>query len=129
MALELTPSGQQDNQAPLSPDNLYQLVKSGPSWAFRHNGKLVALIGHCSPWAGRTVLWAFLGADCGPCMIALTKHVKAEIARLEFSRVEAYAEVTHAQGNRWLELMGFTREGVMRKFAYGTDYNLYSWVN
>lgn len=131
MALELEPHHGQKDQAPLSPDNLYSLAKSGPSWAVRLDGKLVAVGGHTPMWAGRTVLWGYLGADCGPALAAMTRKVRAEVASLsvEYPRIEAYAERHHEQGNRWLRLLGFKKEGVMRKFANGRDYVLYARIN
>ncbi len=128
MALELEPHEGQKAQAPLSPDNLYALVKSGPAWAVRLDGKLVAIGGHTPVWQGRTILWGYLGADCGPALRAMTRRIAAEVEALavEFPRIEAYAERNHAQGVRWLRLLGFQREGLMRKFANGRDYHLYA---
>lgn len=130
MALELEPHSGQREQSPLTPDNLYILAKSGPSWAVRLDGKLVALGGHTPVWTGRTVLWGYLGADCGKALPAMTKRVRREVDALavEFPRVEAYADRHHAQSNRWLRLLGFKKEGVMRKFANGRDYVLYAKV-
>lgn len=130
MALELEPHSGQSAQAPLSPDNLYALTRSGPSWAVRLDGKLVALGGHTPLWEGRTVLWGYLGADCGRALPAMTRRVLAEVESLavEFPRIEAYAERHHEQGNRWLRLLGFRKEGVMRKFANGRDYVLYARI-
>lgn len=130
MALELTPHDGQKRQALLTADNLYNLTKNGQAWAVRYNNKLVALGGHTPMWSGRTVLWGYLGGDCRAALPAMTRRVVAELKELqvEFSRVEAYAERNHAQGNRWLALLGFKKEGVMRKFVNGQDYVLWAKV-
>lgn len=131
MAIELEPHDGQRNQAPLTPDNLYALIKAGPSWCVRLGGKVVAVGGHTPMWKGRTLLWGYLGADCRPAMAAMTRRVRKEVEAMavEFTRIEAYAERHHAAGNRWLRLLGFQKEGVMRKFANDRDYILYARVS
>lgn len=42
--------------------------------------------------------------------------------------MEAYAERNHAEAHRWLKLLGFKSEGLMRKFYNGRDYVLYAKV-
>lgn len=130
MALELEPHAGQANQAPLTATSLYDLAASGPAWAVRLDGKLVAVGGHCPAWSGRTVAWGYLGQDCGPALPVMTKFVLRHMRHLEveFPRIEAYAERNHAAGHRWLRLLGFKREGVMRKFCMGRDYLMYARV-
>jgi hypothetical protein len=130
MALELDIQDGQKNQAPLTPDNLYALIKSGPTWAVKRNGRVIAIGGHSPLWEGRTVLWGYLSNGCTPVMAALTRKIKNEVKALavDFPRIEAYAERHHKSGNRWLKMLGFTREGTMRKFANNRDYTLYARV-
>lgn len=130
MALELKPHDGQKNQAPLTAANLFALMQAGPAWGVRIDGRLVAVGGYNAPWPGRAILWGYLGADCGPALPIMTKHVLREVRamRVEFPRVEAYAERHHAAGNRWLKLLGFKREGLMRRFCNGQDFILYSKV-
>lgn len=130
MALELEVQPAQKGQAPCTPDNLFKLTQTGAAWAVRLNGKLVALCGHVPIWPGRTMLWAMLGVDSGPAMLAVTREAKRQIAAIhvEFARVEAYVDRHHEEAKRWVALLGFRREGLMRKFANGVDYFLYSRV-
>lgn len=130
MALELDPQPAQRRQAPLTPDNLFKLIQSGPTWAVRLNGKLVAIGGHSPMWPGRTAVWGFLGADCGPAMLAMTREIRRQISDLqvEFERIEAYVERNHVEGHRWIAALGFRKEGLMRKFANGIDYTMYARV-
>jgi hypothetical protein len=130
MALELETHAGQARQYPLTAMNLFDLISRGPAWAVRLNGKIVALGGHTPVWAGRTVLWGYLGANCGPALPVMTKEVlrQIKIMQVEFSRIEAYAERHHKEGHRWLRLLGFKHEGVMRKFANSIDYSMYSRV-
>lgn len=128
MALELDLNPGQIGEADLTPYNLYLLHRSGPAWHARRNGKLVALGGHAPVWAGRTVVWGYLGADSGPSLPAMTRKVRAEMdaLALEFPRIEAYASRNYGAASRWLVMLGFRREGLMRKFASGRDYFMYA---
>lgn len=130
MALQLEPHQGQAAQMALTPELLYSFVRAGPSWAVRLDGRVVAIGGHTPVWAGRTVLWGFLGANCGPALRAMTKEIRREVAGMavEFPRMEAYAERGHVNGHQWLKLLGFRSEGLMRKFYNGRDYVLYAKV-
>lgn len=130
MALELEVHKGQEGQAPLSAENLFKLIASGPAWAVRLDGKLVAIGGHSPVWPGRTVLWGYLGSNCGPALAVMTKEVRRQLREMtvEFPRMEAYAERHHDEGHRWLRLLGFKREGLMRKFYNGRDYVIYAKV-
>ncbi len=128
MALELDLNPGQRAEAAPTPHNLYLLQNAGPAWHVRRGGKLVALCG-CTPiWEGRLVMWAYLGVDSGPSMVTMTRKVRAKLDELalEFPRIEAYASRNYAPASRWLVMLGFRREGLMRKFANGRDYFMYA---
>ena len=126
LELELNPG--QKNEAAPTPHNLYLLQQAGPSWHARRDGKLVAMGGHTPVWEGRTVLWGYLGVDSGPSMPAMSQKVRRELdaLALEFPRIEAYASRNYGAASRWLTLLGFRKEGLMRKFAEGRDYFLFA---
>ena len=128
MALELDLNPGQRGEAAPSPHNLYQLQQAGPSWHVRRGGKLVALGGYTPIWEGRVAVWGYLGVDSGPSMSAMTRKVKTELdtLALEFPRIEAYASRNYGAASRWLVMLGFRREGLMRKFASGRDYFMYA---
>lgn len=131
MALLLKPQAAQKKLTELTPQALYTLAGSGPSWWATHNDNLVALFGHVPIWQGRTMMWSYLGEDAGPAMLKLTREVKniLDANAVEFPRAEAYVERHHEAGHRWTRLLGFKREsGVMQKFAHGRDYILYARV-
>ncbi len=130
MALQLEPHQGQAGQAPLSSDNLFALIRTGPAWAVRLDGRVVAIGGHTPVWPGRTILWGYLGADCGPALAVMTKEIRRQVRDMlvEFPRMEAYAERNHAEAHRWLKLLGFKSEGLMRKFYNDRDYVLYAKV-
>ncbi len=130
MALELEPHDGQKNEAPLTPDNLFALGQQGPSWHVRLNGRIVAVGGYILAWEGRAILWGYLGANAGPAMPAMTREIKRQLVLAGIPRYEAYAEVRHAAGRRWLKLLGFRKEsGAMRKFMLGRDYIMFARVS
>jgi hypothetical protein len=128
MALELDLNPGQRGEAAPTPDNLYRLQQAGPAWHVRRDGKLVALGGYTPVWQGRAVAWAYLGRDSGPSMPAITRKVRRTLddLALEFPRIEAYASRNYGAASRWLVLLGFRREGLLRKFADGRDYFMYA---
>jgi RimJ/RimL family protein N-acetyltransferase len=132
MALDLADKLQPEQKlvATLTPGNLYTLVKSGPAWAVKRDGAIVALAGYTELWPGRAVVWGYLGSNAGPSMSAMTRFMRAEMAKVHLvcPRVEAYADRHHPAAHRWLKLLGFKREGLMRKFAGGRDFALYARV-
>jgi hypothetical protein len=66
------------------------------------------------------VLWAVLADDAGAHMVRLDKAVRRFLAIHErYRRLEASVQQDFPEGCRWLELLGFEREGPLR--AYGDD--------
>lgn len=130
MALELSLHAGQVGQAPLTPDNLFLLAKDGPCWHVKLNGRVVAVGGYMMAWPGRAVLWGYLGADAGPALPAMTREVKRQLVLANIPRYEAYAEVRHRAGRRWLKLLGFRKEsGAMKNFLLGRDYIMFARVS
>ena len=128
MALEIELNLGQKGEAAPTPDNLYQLQRAGPSWHVRKDGKLMAMGGYTVIWPGRVAVWGYLGVDSGPSMAAMTRKVRRTLddLALEFPRIEAYASRNYGAASRWLVLLGFRREGLLRKFADGRDYFMYA---
>lgn len=130
MAVLLTPHEAQAKQAELTPDNLLALLRSGPAWWVRWNGRLVALGGLSVMWQGRAAVWGYLGGDAGPAMVCMTREVEKQLRAfaMDFPRIEAYVQRNHEAGHRWIRMLGFQKEGVMRKFANDHDYVMYARV-
>jgi len=100
------------------------MLAAGPCWAAVRNGQVLALAGLVLHWPGRASCWCLIGADFPTTgWVWLTKQVRrrmgAAIRELALHRVEAESAYGWLPGVRWLELLGFEREGLMR--AYGHD--------
>lgn len=128
MALEIVPAPFQDSLTPMSALAVYNFGRLGPAWAVKREGKVVAIAGHMPQWDGRTIAWASLGAHCGPALTAMIRHFHREVSALAYDRVEAYVACNHEAGHKFIKMLGFRREGTMRKFAHGRDYTLYAKV-
>lgn len=76
---------------------------------------------------GAGTLWSFVAPAAGPELLAITRFVRRMILLAGLRRLEATSAVQFAAGCRWLELLGFAREGVMRRYGLdGADHILYA---
>ncbi len=113
-----------------TPDMVQTLNSQGTTWAVLIDGTCVAIGAVYPVWKGRAIVLGFLGAHAGPAMTTMTRRIRKELKALEvdYPRLEAYVARHYKDGHRWIRLLGFTREGLMKKFAHGQDYVLYSRV-
>jgi hypothetical protein len=106
-----------------------QLLAGDAFSVFDAAGQVQAVLGVAPLWENRGAAWAVLSGECGPVFVAMHKQAKAYFDRCRFARVEAYIDPNFPQAVRWIELLGFQREGLMRKFTpAGADNYLYSRV-
>ena len=83
-------------------------------------GDHVIMTGGAIPLANRFgVLWAVLSEDAGRYMMRLHRGTQRFIEIGNWRRLEASVEQDFPAGCRWLELLGFTREGPLA--CYGDD--------
>lgn len=108
---------------------LASLPTDARAWTAWDGKTCLGVGGYAEHWPGRIGLWAFLSEDAGPRMVGLTRIVASNLDRLRDTRIEATTVTTFAPGHRWLRLLGFEREGTMRRYAHGLDYDLYARVN
>jgi len=90
---------------------------------------VVAAGGFLPIWSGRVLAWALIGK--GASMIAVTRAAREILSRFsELPRIEATIDLTFPEAIRWIELLGFQREGTMRKCGpNGEDFAMYARVN
>lgn len=98
-------------------------AERGPAWTGTIGGRPVGCAGFALMWPGRAAAWCLLA--CGiprmawPAVHRAVKSRMAQLPALGIHRVEC--EVAHGflAGHRWVRMLGFDHEGVMR--AYGPD--------
>ncbi len=60
-------------------------------------------------------------------MLPLTYRARSFFAKGDFQRVEAYVDPEFPQAIKWAEMLGFEREGLMKRFTpSGQDQYLYA---
>lgn len=104
------------------------LAVAGPAYTATSQGEIIACIGTIPQWENYSRAWALLSGDAGRCMVSLTRGISRWLRFHNAGRVDTAVDCTFGAAIRWAEMLGFEREGVMRKFKDGNDYYLYSQV-
>jgi len=100
------------------------MLAAGPCWAAVQDGEVLALAGLVVHWPGRAGCWCLIGTHFPRRgWVWLHKQVVRRMGeaqqQLQLHRIEAESAYGWLPGARWLERLGFEREGLMR--AYGHD--------
>lgn len=77
----------------------------------------------------RGTAWSLIGKDAGKHMITLHRAVSKALKSLTIPRIEAIVDKEFEEGIRWIEMLGFTCEGCMRKYIRERDHLLYARIN
>lgn len=105
---------------------LLNLKAMGPAFTGIIDGKPIGSAGIIRTGFGAGLLWAYL-SDCGHFIRIHRSALRLLDMFDDFRRIEATTECTFANGCRWLEMLGFEFEGVMRKYGPdGADHARYA---
>ena len=77
----------------------------------------VLLCGGVATFGQHGILWGLLAFDAGRHMVRLHRGVERFLAIQRVRRIEATVEDGWPVGCRWLEMLGFEREGAMRGYG------------
>lgn len=124
----------QENQAWLTPhlsDQAYigSLMNSGPSWTACHEGEVIGCGGFA--WITDSCIraWALVSKHAGPHMFSATRTIRCMLEVSQTQRIEILIDADFPPAHRWAKMLGFEREGTLRKFgARGTDQDIYSRI-
>ena len=112
----------------LTRETLAQFIRSGPAFACV-DGSILAIMGITPIWHERAVAWGLLSDSIGASMTAVHRSVLRGLDGLfVVKRLEAYVAVDHTEGFRWMRMLGFEQEGVMRSFHEDKDFALFARV-
>lgn len=111
-----------------TPAALKSYIDAGLALAAVDQGEVLAIVGYREIWPGRAVAWGLLGETIGARMVPIVRGIHRFFRSCPLQRVEAEIAVEHEQAVRWIELLGFEREGVMRAYWQGKDFYLYARV-
>jgi len=103
-------------------------IDAGLALAAVEDGKILAIAGAREVWPGRAIGWGLLCEDIGVKVIPIVRSIHRFFRDCPFPRVEAEIAVEHEKAVRWIEALGFQREGLMRTYWHGKDFYLYSRV-
>ena len=103
-----------------STDEAVAVFMRGPGITVRVNGTILGAGGYVIPWPGRAEAWILTtpGVPLFPKLVfSLVKHYLSMASSFGFRRVETTVPVQHDVAIRWLERLGFKREGVMQYYG------------
>lgn len=101
-------------------------------WAMLDGGYVVGAGGLIPMWPGRAIAWILPSRDARPRhFVQLFRWAKGWLDEMQtqYRRIEASAVAGFGPGCRFLEHLGFRREGFMNEFAPdGADHILYARI-
>ena len=103
-------------------------IDNGMAFAVIDGDRVLALGGVRNVWQDRAVAWGLLANGIGASMVPITRAVRRFLSVCPTRRIEAEVAVGHDEGLRWIEMLGFEREGLMRAYWGGKDFYLYARV-
>ena len=126
--LELQPA-QADLRAFLERGHALQLAEGTYAFTGFQDGRPVGCAGLIELWPGRDCAWSLL-SDCGPrAFLNVHRTVVRFLEQRRTRRTEMTVDADHDAGQRWAELLGFRKEGLMECYSpNGRDAYLYAKV-
>ena len=113
----------------VEPDYVNALVDGGPHFSAMVNGMLVGCAGVWMIEPHRGIAWALIARDIGIDIVHMHKAVKRFLDESGVPRIETSVNYDFTQGHKWMGMLGFKAEGVMRKYyPDGSDAILYARV-
>lgn len=105
----------------------------GPAWTMMEGEQIVACCGVRILWEGVGEAWLIFSPAVEGHTIEATKIIKKYLRRViddtKLNRVQAFCATANPKAARYLEVLGFEREGVMRKLGRdGADQYIYAIV-
>lgn len=94
-----------------------------------HDGSCIACMGIITLYEGRGYIWSIMGEDAGKHMVKIHKIATSLLEQIAptMRRIEAYVDCDFPQAIRWIKMLGFEKEGIMKNFnPNGTDASLWA---
>jgi len=110
-------------------DAAVQNELEGAGWTVLADGKPIACAVLVQTGIYRGAVYAFIGADAGPHMLAVYRVADRMFEMHAYSRIEALVIKGFEAGARWMEMLGFELEtpNGMKSFGpNGETYMLYA---
>ncbi len=105
--------------------------QNGPAFTAIIDDKVIGCAGIVIPWPGMGIAWVVLDKAIehhGVWMTRVIKHViRDAMSGLGLYRLEAVVLTDSVRNQRWIELLGFTRENGMAKNYMPDGHNVYRY--
>lgn len=106
-----------------------ELSKAGLAWTGEVDGDIMIISGLMPMWENRAIAWALVSKDAGKCFTSIHKAVNNFLIYAPYRRIEANVDVGFKAGHKWIKMLGFEIEGLMKAYRPdGKDMFLYSRV-
>ncbi len=110
----------------------WYMFKHPDTIVFEDGDKVLAIIRPCYEAGGRLFLGALISKDCGYKSISMFKKIKSIIDDWlyfgDVQRIEFTTQSNFKQANRLAELLGFQKEGTLRRYYNGMDFNIWGRI-
>lgn len=109
--------------------DLKPLSDLGMTWSAVDDTGVRGIGGLHPQWDNRAIAWMLIGCDLKQHFIPLHRAVRKMLIRAPFRRIEATVDVGFTQGHRWMRMLGFEMEGLLRAYRPdGGDQVMYARI-
>ena len=108
---------------------MHEVKESDHAWTIMRENVPVCIWGYCIVWEGRHHFWALMSKESARCMLNIIKIGQEKLDQMRVRRMEATVSCDFPQAIKFIERLGFTREGRLAKFFNdGNDAYMYARV-
>lgn len=109
--------------------DLTELSKVGLAWTFEHEGEVLGIAAIFPQWENRAIATALLSRRTGRHLNKIHRVALRFFKTCGIRRIEATVDVGFEAGERWMKMLGFKHEGLMKAYRPdGGDMNLFARV-
>jgi ribosomal protein S18 acetylase RimI-like enzyme len=109
--------------------DLTDLSEAGLAWTAEHDGVILGIAGLSPQWENRAIAWALVSANAGKRFVRIHAAVKRFLEVAPYRRIEATVDVGFVEGMRWMDMLNFKYEGLLKAYRPdGADMLLYARI-
>lgn len=107
-----------------------KIVELDNQWAgLNENGDVIVIYGFIEKWQGSAIITSVLSELSGKYMLSIVREAIKTFKESPYTRLEAQVVASYKEGCRFMEILGFDRGGLLRKYdQYSRDCYIYSRV-
>ena len=113
----------------VTPEYTMAIAEAGPALTVLSGDKVLGCGGIALMPFGVGMLWAFVDGGAGPHFVAIHRITSRFIDAVKVRRLETAVQDGFQPGCRWVEMLGFQKEGLMRSYGPdGSDFLRYARI-